>query len=127
MTWSPEVFIRETEQEIIDAGTRSFWGEPAESWRAGNLVGTPGGGWDVAKYLLTHERAMIGAIGDRAAPKPLGQLCMCGSQGGMRADGVVRPRPRSQRATAASETRTCQLPPCCRCRSSAACAPKASR
>jgi alkanesulfonate monooxygenase SsuD/methylene tetrahydromethanopterin reductase-like flavin-dependent oxidoreductase (luciferase family) len=35
------VFIRETEQEIIDAGSRSFWGEPAESWRAGNLVGTP--------------------------------------------------------------------------------------
>ena len=25
----------------LDAGTRSFWGEPAESWRAGNLVGTP--------------------------------------------------------------------------------------
>jgi alkanesulfonate monooxygenase SsuD/methylene tetrahydromethanopterin reductase-like flavin-dependent oxidoreductase (luciferase family) len=40
-TWSPEVFIRETEQELIDAGTRSFWGEPFESWRAGNLVGTP--------------------------------------------------------------------------------------
>jgi len=41
MTWSPEVFIRESEQEIIDGGTRSFWGEPFESWRAGNLVGTP--------------------------------------------------------------------------------------
>jgi len=41
MTWSPEVFIRSTEQEILDAGTRSFWGEPFESWRAGNLVGTP--------------------------------------------------------------------------------------
>jgi alkanesulfonate monooxygenase SsuD/methylene tetrahydromethanopterin reductase-like flavin-dependent oxidoreductase (luciferase family) len=40
-TISSEVFMRETEQEIIDAGTRSFWGEPAESWRAGNLVGTP--------------------------------------------------------------------------------------
>jgi len=38
-----------------------------------NLVGTPGGGWDVAKYLLTHEREMIGAIGDRAVAKPLGQ------------------------------------------------------
>ncbi len=41
MTWSPEVFIRSTEQEIVDAGTRSFWGEPFDSWRAGNLVGTP--------------------------------------------------------------------------------------
>ena len=40
-TISPEVFIRETEQEVLDAGSRSFWGEPAESWRAGNLVGTP--------------------------------------------------------------------------------------
>jgi len=38
-----------------------------------NLVGTPGGGWDVAKYLLTHEREMIGSIGERAAAKPLGQ------------------------------------------------------
>jgi alkylation response protein AidB-like acyl-CoA dehydrogenase len=38
-----------------------------------NLVGTPGGGWDVAKVLLTHEREMIGAIGDRAVAKPLGQ------------------------------------------------------
>src|SRR5262245_8810607 len=40
-TISSEVFIRDTEQEIIDAGSKSFWGEPAESWRAGNLVGTP--------------------------------------------------------------------------------------
>jgi alkylation response protein AidB-like acyl-CoA dehydrogenase len=38
-----------------------------------NLVGAPGGGWEVAKYLLTHEREMISAIGDRAQPKPLGQ------------------------------------------------------
>jgi alkanesulfonate monooxygenase SsuD/methylene tetrahydromethanopterin reductase-like flavin-dependent oxidoreductase (luciferase family) len=40
MTWSPEVFLRETEAEI-GTETRSFWGEPFESWRAGNLVGTP--------------------------------------------------------------------------------------
>jgi F420-dependent oxidoreductase-like protein len=40
-TWSPEVFIRESEAEILEAGSRSFWGEPFESWRAGNLVGTP--------------------------------------------------------------------------------------
>jgi F420-dependent oxidoreductase-like protein len=40
-TISCEVFIRETEAEIEEAGSRSFWGEPAESWRAGNLVGTP--------------------------------------------------------------------------------------
>ena len=40
-TWSPEIHIRETEQEIIDGGSRSFIGEEFESWRAGNLVGTP--------------------------------------------------------------------------------------
>jgi F420-dependent oxidoreductase-like protein len=40
-TWSPEVFIREDEREIVDGGSRSFWGEPFDSWRDGNLVGTP--------------------------------------------------------------------------------------
>ena len=38
-----------------------------------NLVGTEGGGWDVAKHLLAHEREMIGSIGDRSAGLPLGQ------------------------------------------------------
>jgi F420-dependent oxidoreductase-like protein len=38
-TISGEIFLRETEAEITE--TRSFWGEPLESWRAGNLVGTP--------------------------------------------------------------------------------------
>lgn len=41
MTWSPELFVRETEKEITDAGSRSVWGEPVDSWTAGNLVGTP--------------------------------------------------------------------------------------
>ena len=40
-TISAEVFIREDEREILDGGTRSFWGEPYDSWVAGNLVGTP--------------------------------------------------------------------------------------
>ncbi len=39
-----------------------------------NLVGVPGGGWDVAKYLLTHEREMISSIGDRGVSRPLGQV-----------------------------------------------------
>jgi acyl-CoA dehydrogenase len=38
-----------------------------------NLVGTLNKGWDVAKYLLAHEREMIGSVGDRAAAKPIGQ------------------------------------------------------
>jgi F420-dependent oxidoreductase-like protein len=40
-TWSPEIHIRETEKEITDGGSRSTWGEEFDSWRAGNLVGTP--------------------------------------------------------------------------------------
>jgi F420-dependent oxidoreductase-like protein len=40
-TWSPEVFIRSTEAEVKQAGSRSVWGEPVGSWAAGNLVGTP--------------------------------------------------------------------------------------
>jgi len=40
-TISGELFVRETEAEIEAAGTKSLWGEPLESWRAGNLVGTP--------------------------------------------------------------------------------------
>jgi len=41
LTWSPEVFIRPTEDEVTSSGSRSQWGDPADSWRAGNLVGTP--------------------------------------------------------------------------------------
>ncbi|KQP02977.1 acyl-CoA dehydrogenase family protein [Pseudorhodoferax sp. Leaf265] len=41
-----------------------------------NLVGQAGAGWTVAKYLLTHEREMISAIGDRAAPTPLGRTAL---------------------------------------------------
>ena len=35
------MFIRETEAEIIAAGSRNLWGEPFDTWREGNLVGTP--------------------------------------------------------------------------------------
>ena len=50
-TWSPEVFVRETEAEVAAAGTRSLWGEPVESWRSGNLVGTPE---QVAEKIQTY-------------------------------------------------------------------------
>ena len=36
-----------------------------------NLVGVLNGGWDVAKYLLTHERDMIGGMGETAATPSL--------------------------------------------------------
>jgi F420-dependent oxidoreductase-like protein len=40
MTWSPELFIRDTEAEIEAAGSRAVWGQAADEWRANNLVGT---------------------------------------------------------------------------------------
>ena len=38
------------------------------------LVGELNQGWEIAKYLLSHEREMIGGMGDRGAARPLGQL-----------------------------------------------------
>ena len=38
------------------------------------VVGEVNAGWDVAKYLLTHEREMIGAMGEREVPRPLGEI-----------------------------------------------------
>jgi F420-dependent oxidoreductase-like protein len=58
-TWSPEVFIREDEQEIIDGGTRSFWGEPLDSWRGGNLVGTPE---QVCEKLRAYAEMGVGGV-----------------------------------------------------------------
>jgi len=40
-TWSPEVFVRETEAEIEAHGAQNLWGQPFEQWRETNLVGTP--------------------------------------------------------------------------------------
>jgi alkylation response protein AidB-like acyl-CoA dehydrogenase len=39
-----------------------------------NLVGELNGGWTIAKYLLTHERDMIGAMGERATTPALGKF-----------------------------------------------------
>ena len=39
-----------------------------------NLVGELNGGWQIAKYLLTHEREMISTIGSQDVRQPLGQL-----------------------------------------------------
>jgi len=58
-TWSPEVLVRETEAEIIEGGTRSFWGEPFDSWRDGNLVGTPE---QVAEKLRAYADLGCGGV-----------------------------------------------------------------
>src|SRR5208282_2139720 len=39
-----------------------------------NLVGKLNKGWDVAKYLLTHERDMIGGMGSTSENRSLGQI-----------------------------------------------------
>jgi len=39
-----------------------------------NLVGELNRGWDVAKYLLAHERTMIGEMGESMMGRPLGAV-----------------------------------------------------
>lgn len=58
-----------------------------------NLVGELNKGWDIAKYLLTHEREMIGGFGlSRAGSKALGQIALqaIGEQDGRLANGGLR-------------------------------------
>ena len=60
-----------------------------------NLVGTPGGGWEVAKVLLAHEREMISGLGGRVVSRPLGQVIaeMVGTDAqGRLVDPILRAR-----------------------------------
>ncbi len=43
-----------------------------------NLIGELGQGWTIAKYLLTHERQMIGGIGETRKPRPLSAVAIKG-------------------------------------------------
>ena len=56
-----------------------------------NVVGQIDRGWDVAKYLLTHEREMISGIGAPAG-RPLGQIAAdsLGTEHGALADTCLR-------------------------------------
>jgi F420-dependent oxidoreductase-like protein len=51
MTWSPELLVRSTEAEIDELGSHALWGQPADEWRAANLVGTPE---QVAEKMQTY-------------------------------------------------------------------------
>ncbi|MGC1400905.1 acyl-CoA dehydrogenase family protein, partial [Candidatus Binatus sp.] len=57
-----------------------------------NLVGKLNKGWDIAKYLLTHERDMIGGMGSTSENRSLGQIATdtVGTNNGMLADTVLR-------------------------------------
>jgi alkylation response protein AidB-like acyl-CoA dehydrogenase len=41
-----------------------------------NLVGEVNGGWTIAKYLLSHEREMIGATGNATDPRSMGRIAV---------------------------------------------------
>ncbi len=57
-----------------------------------NLVGKLNKGWDIAKYLLTHERDMIGGMGSTSENRSLGQIATdtVGADNGVLADTVLR-------------------------------------
>jgi acyl-CoA dehydrogenase len=57
-----------------------------------NLVGKLNHGWEVAKYLLTHERDMIGGMGSTTERRSLGQLAAAavGTEHGVLADTNLR-------------------------------------
>jgi acyl-CoA dehydrogenase len=56
-----------------------------------HVVGTVDRGWDVAKYLLTHEREMISGIG-LPSSRPLGQVAAdsLGTEAGLLSDTCLR-------------------------------------
>ena len=59
-----------------------------------NLVGVPGKGWDIAKYLLTHEREMIGGSDTTGAGarESLGRFATraLGAENGVLSDTILR-------------------------------------
>jgi len=55
-----------------------------------HVVGQVNRGWDVAKYLLQHERAMISGMGERGVGRPLGQVA-ADSIGAARRPTATRP------------------------------------
>ena len=57
-----------------------------------NLVGTLNGGWTIAKYLLTHERQMIGGIGETDKKKSLSEIAIdvLGKNEGILSDTSIR-------------------------------------
>lgn len=60
-----------------------------------NVVGEVNKGWDVAKYLLQHEREMISSIGESEVERPIGEIAaeVIGlDEAGRLADSVLRAR-----------------------------------
>ncbi len=75
MTWSPEVFIRETEAEVEEAGSLAVWGQSAEEWRANNLVGTVEQVTEkIAEYVGLGCRGFVPWCSDYPATESLERL-----------------------------------------------------
>jgi len=57
-----------------------------------NLIGTLNDGWTIAKYLLTHERQMIGGVGETDVRKAVHDIALenLPIQDGILKDGVLR-------------------------------------
>lgn len=57
-----------------------------------NLVGKLGNGWTIAKYLLTHERQMIGGIGGTNKPESVSSVAIdcVGLNNGVLSDSYLR-------------------------------------
>ena len=57
-----------------------------------NLVGQLNQGWTIAKYLLTHERSMIGGVGETSQRESLAQVAIekIGLENGKLADSILR-------------------------------------
>lgn len=57
-----------------------------------NLIGTLNDGWTIAKYLLTHERQMIGGVGETDVKKALYEVAkeQLPTTNGVINDGILR-------------------------------------
>ena len=58
-----------------------------------NLIGTLNDGWTIAKYLLTHERQMIGGVGETDVLKAVHKIALenLPTKDGILTDGFLRP------------------------------------
>ena len=58
-----------------------------------NLIGTLNDGWTIAKYLLTHERQMIGGVGETDVRKAVHKIALenLPTKDGILTDGFLRP------------------------------------
>jgi len=57
-----------------------------------NLIGTLNDGWTIAKYLLTHERQMIGGVGETDVRKAVHEIALenMPSKDGVLSDSILR-------------------------------------